>query len=197
VGLVPINFTMASNAPLLEAIDQAARSGMGLVAMKTQAGGMLRPDRKLPKVLPPHSQTALLKWALQNQSFATAIPGVTAYDQLEQNFTVASSLEYTPAEREFLADKAVAAQAQFCQQCGQCRGDCPHGVDIPTLMRSHMYAVQYGNRDLALATLASIDTGRELTACGSCGVCMATCRNHVDIGSKIAQLGAARLHVTV
>jgi uncharacterized protein len=66
VGLVPINYTMASNKALLDAIDQAAKSGMGIVAMKTQAGGLARPDRALPKVLPPHSQTALLKWVLHH-----------------------------------------------------------------------------------------------------------------------------------
>jgi uncharacterized protein len=197
VGLVPFNWTMASNKALLDAIDQAAKSGMGLVAMKTQAGGLSRPDRTLPKALPPHSQTALLKWALHNQAFATAIPGVTAYDQLEQNMTVASSLEYSAAEQAFLADPALAAQAQFCQQCGECRGDCPRGVDIPALMRSHMYAVQYSNSDLARTTLASVDTGRGLAACGSCGACEATCRNHVNIGAKIEQLKAARAYLTV
>jgi hypothetical protein len=197
VGLVPFNWTMASNKALLDAIDQAAKSGMGMVAMKTQAGGLARPDRSLPKALPPHSQTALLKWALHNQAFATAIPGVTAYDQLEQNFTVASSLEYTAAEQAFLADTSLAALAQFCQQCGQCRADCPRGVDIPTLMRSHMYEVQYTNRALARATLASVAPGLGLAACGSCGACKATCRNDVNIGAKIAQLKAARPYLTV
>ncbi len=197
VGLVTINYTMASDKALLETIDQAARSGMGLVAMKTQAGGVRRPDPKLPKSLPPHSQTALLKWALRNPSFATAIPGVTTYEQLEQNFTVAFNLEYTDAEREFLADGAFAANAQFCQQCGQCRGDCPLGVDLPTLMRSHMYALQYSNLEVARSTLTSIDPGKGLDGCSSCAVCRATCRHDVNIGAKIAQLKAASAYLAV
>ena len=192
VVLVPINYTMASNKALLDAIRQASAAGLGLVAMKTQAGGLSRPDRRLPKILPPESQTALLKWVLQNESFATAIPGVTRYEQLDQNITVASSLEYTAAEKAFLADPAFVAEAQFCQQCGECRGDCPRGVDVPTLMRSHMYAMQYSNTDLARATLASLDAGRGLAACGSCDTCTAACRNSVNIGAKIGQLLAAR-----
>ncbi len=188
VGLVTINYTMASDKGLLAAIEQAGAAGMGLVAMKTQAGGMSRPDPKLPKALPPHSQTALLKWVLNNPSIATAIPGATTYDQLEQNFTVASSLEYTAAEREFLADSSFAAQTQFCQQCGECRGDCSRGVDIPALMRSHMYAVQYSNPELARSTLALVRAGEGLDACRSCRTCQAACRNHVDIGSRIARL---------
>ncbi len=192
VGLVPINYTMASNKALLDAVDQAAKAGMGIVAMKTQAGGMSRPDRALPKVLPPHSQTALLKWVLHNPSITTAIPGVTAHDQLDQNITVAFNLEYTAAEKEFLGDRALMTKAEFCQQCGQCQPDCPRGVEIPALMRSHMYAVQYANLDMARSTLACLETGKGLAPCASCGVCKAVCRNDVNIGANIRRLVSSR-----
>ncbi|MGC4051434.1 MAG: aldo/keto reductase [Paludibaculum sp.] len=193
VVLVTLNYTMASDKALLDSIDQAANSGLGVVAMKTQAGGLARPDPKLPKGLPPHSQTALLKWVLHNRSITTAIPGVTTYEQMDQNFTVASNLEYTADEKAFLADKTFAASAQFCRQCGECRADCPLGVDIPTLMRSHMYAMQYANRGMAKATLATIESGRGLSACRSCRECKASCRNQVDIGAKIAGLKTSGL----
>jgi predicted aldo/keto reductase-like oxidoreductase len=125
----------------LDAIDQAAKAGISIIAMKTQAGGLSRPDRALPKALPPHSQTALLTWALHNPSITTEIPGVTAHDQIDQNITVAFDLEYSAAEKAFLGDRALISQAQFCQQCGRCRTDCRHGVEIRALRRSHMYAV--------------------------------------------------------
>jgi len=197
VGLVPINYTMASNKALLDAVDQAAKAGMGIVAMKTQAGGMSRPDRALPKVLPPHSQTALLKWVLHNPAITTAIPGVTAHDQLDQNISVAFNLEYTPAEKEFLGDRALLANAEFCQQCGQCQPDCPHGVEIPALMRSHMYAVQYANLDMARSTLACLETGKGLAPCASCGACRAVCRNDVNIGANISRLVSSRQQLAV
>ncbi len=44
VALVAFNYTMASDQTLLETLDNAARSGLGIVAMKTQAGGLSRPD---------------------------------------------------------------------------------------------------------------------------------------------------------
>ena len=183
---------MASNKALLDAVDLAARTGMGIIAMKTQAGGLSRPDRALPKALPPHSQTALLKWVLRNPSITTAIPGVTAHDQIAQNISVAFDLEYTAAEREFLGDRTLTTQARFCQQCGQCRPDCPHGVEIPALMRSHMYAVQYANLDMARATLACVDAGKGLASCASCGACMALCRHDVNIGDNIGRLVSSR-----
>ena len=197
VGLVPVNYTMASNKPLLDAVDAAAKAGMGVVAMKTQAGGLARPDRALPRVLPPHSQTALLKWVLHNPSITTAIPGVTAHDQLDQNITVAFNLDYTPAEKEFLGDGALMTQAQFCQQCGQCQADCPSGVEIPALMRSHMYAVQYANVDMARSTLACLEAGKGLAPCASCGSCKAVCRHDVNIGANIGRLVSSRQWLAV
>ncbi len=188
VVLIPINYTMASNQELLKTMDEAARKGIGLVAMKTQAGGANKPDPKLGKPLTPASQTALLKWVLRHESITTAIPGYTTYDQLEQNFSVASNLAYSPAEEEFLSDKKTVAEAQFCQQCGKCRDDCPLGVDIPTLMRSHMYAVQYSNASLAADTMAAIVAGRGLAACADCESCQANCRNSVNIAAKIQHL---------
>jgi len=190
VVLVPISYTMASNEGLLRTIDEAAKKGIGLVAMKTLAGGANRPDPKLGKPLTPASQTALLKWVLHHDTITTAIPGYTTYEQLEQNFSVASNLTYSPEEQEFLSDKNAVANAQFCVQCGKCRPDCPLGVDIPQLMRSHMYAVQYSNHSLAAVTMAAIASGKGLAACEGCESCRATCRNSVNIARKIEHLKA-------
>ena len=190
VVLVPINYTLAHDEGLLKTIDEAAHKGIGLVAMKTQAGGAKRPDPKLGKPLTPASQTALLKWVLNHDSITTAIPGYTTYEQLEQNFSVASNLTYSAEEQAFLSDKNVAANAQFCVQCGKCRPDCPLEVDIPQLMRAHMYAVQYSNHSLAAETMAAIAGGKSLAACSNCESCRATCRNSVNIASKIAHLKA-------
>jgi hypothetical protein len=188
VALVTLNYTMAHNADILSTIERAAKSGIGIVAMKTQAGGTVRPDPKLPKELPPHTQTALLKWVLNHEFVTTAIPGFSTYEHLEQDFSVARNLAYTTDEERFLADKRFAAQAEFCHQCGECKQDCPKQVDIPALMRSHMYAVQYRNRGMAKTMLAPMPTGRGLDACASCESCKASCRNSVQIARKIADI---------
>ena len=190
VGLVMLNYTMAHDAGILSTIEKAAKSGMGIVAMKTQAGGRVKPDAKLPQELPVASQTALLKWVLNHEFVTTAIPGVSTYEHLEQGFSVARNLAYTLEEKTFLADKTFAAKAEFCRQCGECRKDCPKQVDIPVLMRSHMYAVQYRNDGMARAMLASAAPGRGLEACGPCESCPVTCRNSVQIGRKITELKA-------
>ncbi|HKF04128.1 MAG TPA: aldo/keto reductase [Candidatus Sulfotelmatobacter sp.] len=188
VALVMLNYTMAHDQAALKTIERAASGGIGIVAMKTQAGGTVKPDANLPKQLPPFSQTALLKWALNHEFVATAIPGFSTYEHLEQDFSVARNLAYTEDEKMFLADKTFSASAEFCQQCGQCREDCPKKVNIPVLMRAHMYAVQYRNRGMARHVLAGLTGGHGLDACAGCEFCAATCRNAVQIGRKISQL---------
>ena len=158
--------------------------------MKTQAGGSVRPDAHLPKPLPPVSQTALLKWVLNHDFVTTAIPGYSTYEHLEQDFSVVGNLAYTEEEKAFLADKSFAAQAEFCQQCGECREACPRQVEVPSLMRSHMYALQYGNTDMARTMLAGIPAGKGLEACRSCDSCSVACRNSVQVARKIGELKA-------
>src|SRR5271157_3070661 len=82
------------------------------------------------------------------------------------------------------------SRAEFFQQCGECKEDCPKHADIPALMRSHMYAVQYGNNGMARETLASVAAGRGLDACDGCESCAVACRNSVQVGRKIAHLKA-------
>ena len=193
VTLVTLNYTMAHDEEKLGTIEKAAKSGIGVIAMKTQAGGTVRPDAKMPRELPPESQTALLKWVLNHEFITTAIPGFSTYEHLEQDFSVVRNLEYTDAEKRFLADKSFVAQAEFCQQCGQCREDCPKRVDVPALMRSHMYAVQYRNTGMARYVLAKSEPGRGLDACRACVSCEARCRNSVQIGRKIEQLKSLQI----
>jgi hypothetical protein len=193
VALVTLSYTMAHDAEKLATIEKAAKSGIGIVAMKTQAGGTVRPDAKLPKELPAESQTALLKWVSNHDFIATAIPGFSTYEHLEQDFSVARNLAYTDAEKKFLANKMFVAQAEFCQQGGQCRDDCPKRVDVPSLMRSHMYAVQYRNIGIARQVLAQSEEGRGLHACGTCNSCLVQCRNNVQIARRIAQLKELQL----
>jgi predicted aldo/keto reductase-like oxidoreductase len=193
VTLVTLNYTMAHHDDILSTIERAAHNGIGVIAMKTQAGGTVRPDAKLPKLLPPESQTALLKWVLNHEFVTTAIPGYSTYEHLAQDFTVARNLSYTADEKRFLADKAFVADAEFCQQCGKCIEDCPKKVNVPALMRAHMYAVQYRRPALARELLGSLAAGQGIEACGECESCSARCRNTVQIARKISHLRALQV----
>ena len=132
--------------------------------------------------------TALIKWALQHESITAVISAFGTFDQVEQNFSVAYDLAYTDSEKKFLADEKAVAALEFCQQCGACRSGCELRADIPALMRSHMYAVQYRDTQKAKHTLASIARGKGLEACANCDTCRARCANSVNIARKISEL---------
>src|SRR5512147_581752 len=76
VALVSYNFTHSKD--LRDAVAQASKTGIGIVAMKTQAGGYKKGKME---GLSPHQ--AALKYVLNDQNVATAVPGVTTIEQIE------------------------------------------------------------------------------------------------------------------
>jgi len=189
VVLTSVNFTMATDTDLLGAIARASQKGVGIIAMKTLAGGARYPN---PETLREYDgsviNSAALKWVLHNENIGTAIPGIANFDHLRANFPIASNLEYTEEEERFLSDNSITLGMGFCRQCSKCLASCPGGVDIPNLMRTHMYAAQYGNFQLARQTFDEIPRTKGLQACTSCESCLARCANEVDIPTKIDEL---------
>lgn len=189
IVLTAINFTMANDGELLGAIEHAAAKGVGIVAMKTLAGGGRWPDPETRKKYTGSTiARAALKWVLRNENIATSIPGFTNYEHMREDFSVVHGLEYTDEERAFLEDNEITLGMGFCRQCRKCLASCPRDADIPNLMRTHMYVAQYANFDQARVTLDEISADRGLAACGSCSDCTARCVNNVDIGGRIAEL---------
>jgi predicted aldo/keto reductase-like oxidoreductase len=189
VVLTAMNVSMADDTALMEALEKAASKGIGLVAMKTQAGGRRLPNQgAFEQYDNAVTQTAMLKWVLHHESIATAIPGYTNYEHMEQDLSVMHGLEYTEDEKRFLADNQLQLGLGFCRQCGLCVASCPRGVDIPTLMRTHMYAAQYSNFRQARMALDAIPAERSIRVCGSCSACTAECANYVDIAYRIENL---------
>ena len=189
VVLTALNFTMATDTALMGAIANAAEKGVGVIAMKTLAGGGRFPN---PETLRNYDNSvvtsAALKWVLQNENVATSIPGIGNFDHMRANFAIAGNVEYTDEEARFLSDNSITLGMGFCRQCSKCLASCPKDVEIPDLMRTHMYAAQYANFQLARQTLQDIPAGRSLSNCGSCESCTAQCVNSVDIPSKIDEL---------
>jgi len=193
VILTAINYSMADDKALLEAMKKAADAGIGLVAMKTQCkqswgreGGT---DTNLSKYDRSLVNSALLKWSLRLESVTTAIPGYTTFQQLETDWPVAFNLDYSPDEVKFLADRDVRlALGSVCRQCGGCLGTCPSGVDVPTLLRAHMYAADYNNFLQARQTLAEIQPQAGLKNCVDCRECKVVCVRGVKIARRLEEL---------
>jgi len=107
---------------------------------------------------------------------------------MHEDFSVAYDLEYSDDEKKLLSDNNLKLGFGFCRQCRQCVATCPRGVDVPNLMRVHMYAAQYANFQHARIELDDIQKDKSVLACGSCPECVAECSNQVDIKNRIENL---------
>jgi uncharacterized protein len=178
--LVAYNFK--SDRETGEAITRAAKAGIGIIAMKSQAGGYQ--TQALGRISP---HQAALKWVLQNPYVTAAIPGMKDLAQLQENIAV-MGMPFKYADRRILERYAEAVEPYFCSMCGCCEQGCPRGVEISTINRSLMYA-EGGYRDaqLARATYREIPAARTAAACLDCTSCSARCVNGLDIGAKMTR----------
>ena len=168
-----------------EAIQFAAESGLGIIAMKTMAGVYWDKERAKPI-----NATAALKWVLQNKNVHTTVPDCSTYDQLNQDLAIMGNLELTEKEKQDLKPPSEElSSGLYCQQCNKCISQCPEAIDIPSIMRSYMYAYGYKNLEFAHKTLCS--TGLHSFPCNDCNDCNVTCLMGFDVRSKI--LDVARL----
>ncbi len=189
VLLVSMNLTMGEDDEWLTQIKSAGDAGIGIIAMKTMAGGSRWPnDDSRRQYSTTTIAKASLKWVMRHEHVATCIPGFATYQELEEDVSVAYDLELTDDEKNLLSDNNVTYGLGFCKQCRTCLASCPDDVDIPKLMRTHMYAAQYGNLMQARATLDEIPKRYGLDNCLSCDTCAAHCANTVDIDRRIREL---------
>ncbi|UCG61512.1 MAG: aldo/keto reductase [Candidatus Zixiibacteriota bacterium] len=187
--LTSINFTMADDTKLLKAISDAAAKGVAVVGMKVMAGGTRWPNPESRKNYSSSTiAKACLKWVMRNENIATCIPGFVNFEHMRQDLSVAYDLEYTEEEAKFVSDNGIKLGIGFCRQCRKCLASCPEGVDIPTLMRTHMYAAQYGDFYKARATIDGIPSASGLKACARCSSCQARCASTVDITHRVDEL---------
>ena len=181
VVLTRYNFSLSYLDKLEASIKRAAESGMGVVAMKTLAGGFL--DRERTK---PVNAKAALKWALQNENVHTAIPGMTSFDMLEEDLKVMVDIRMTDAEKKDIMITA-SEQGLFCTTCNNCLEKCSKSLPVPDLMRAYMYAYGYANMEMAHSLLSELETGPD--PCVDCSDCaIDNCTKRFDIRSKITDI---------
>lgn len=174
-----VKYNFKSEKEVTAAIDRAASSGIGIIAMKTQVGGY----DTTGLTISPHQ--AALKWVLQNPKVTAAIPGMKDLSQLREDIAV-MGMPFTYADRRRLERYADAISPYFCSLCGSCEGGCPQGVDISTVNRALMYA-EGGYKDISLAraTYAEIPPKASAAACADCEECTASCVNGLNIAAKM------------
>jgi predicted aldo/keto reductase-like oxidoreductase len=174
-------YNFESDKAVGEAIARAAKANIGIIAMKTQAGGY---KTDAMGAVSPHQ--AALKWVLQNQHVTMSIPGIKDISMLKENIAV-MGMPFKTADARILQEYHTAVEGFYCDLCGTCEGTCPKGVDISTVNRSLMYAEGYRDRELARSAYREIPSSVSAAACLECPVCVAQCAKGLNIAMKMEQ----------
>jgi predicted aldo/keto reductase-like oxidoreductase len=177
------NFRNDNIEKMNNAIAYAVKAGVGVISMKAQAGAYWDRERTQPI-----NSDAALKWVLQNEEITSVVSGMTNFNELTKNIELMKR-PLKPIEQE-MKDLRLALHENpselWCKQCRQCVSDCPKNLDIPTIMRSYMYA--YGYRNLEKARYTLEEAGLSGFSCADCSVCNIKCTAGFDIRKKISDI---------
>ena len=182
VAMIAYNYKVENKKVMDEAIDYAAKAGIGVVAMKTTAGAF----RNKNQANPLNSDSAL-KWVLQNKNISSIVSGMSSQEELQKNISMINNLKMSDQE---LKDLNLAQNNQdcslYCHQCGKCIPQCPYNLEIPTAMRAYMYA--YGYRQMEFAQHTLKEAALPLNACADCNTCKINCTAGFRIKEKIEDI---------
>jgi predicted aldo/keto reductase-like oxidoreductase len=182
VVMAAYNFRSEQLQAVNEAVTYGASAGLGIIAMKTMAGGYW--DEKRTQ---PISSKAALKWVIQNENIHTTMSGMTTFEELQNNLAMIKDLKLT---EEDLKDLKLAqfdkSGGLYCLQCRNCAAQCQYNLDIPTLMRSFMYAYGYRNLEHAQHTLNQVNLSGN--PCDKCEVCNVNCAAGFHVKDRIQDI---------
>lgn len=182
VVMAAYNFNLGEHLQAVnDAVAYGASAGLGMIAMKTMAGGYWDKERTQPI-----SSRAALKWVLQNENIHTLMSGMTTFEELQNNLALLNDPQLNDEDRKELKLAQTGNTGLFCLQCRECDGQCSVNIDIPTIMRSYMYAYGYRNIQHARQTLDY--TSLTSDACKQCGECSVNCKAGFNIRNKIQDI---------
>ncbi len=204
VVLTTYNFAMknvatsdrqARQSNLTMAIQNARQAGMGIVVMKTMAGGVERVGRgdrlygadpqTLRKVLGAKGGAlAAIKWALRNPSVDTAIVCMTDHEQLDENLR-AMTEPYTGEDEQILQSLLAYIGPMYCRMCGSCSGVCDKGIPVPDMLRFLTYAEGYGQFAMAREHFLELPEHVRAVRCHDCDSCSVDCPNGVQVRDRV------------
>ncbi len=158
-------FSYLSSPEEAELVRSCLDHGMGFIAMKALAGGLL-------------SNARVVHAFMREQAGVAPIYGVQTMEELEQWLALAAEDPALDEELQAVID-ADRAQlgGQFCRSCGYCM-PCPQGIEIRNCARMDMLIRRSPWRPYFTpqwqAKMNKIDD------CVECGRCKARCPYHLD-----------------
>jgi uncharacterized protein len=166
---------VAIQTDLPRVIKKAKAKGVGVVVMKTLRGARLNDMRPYEKNSATFSQAAF-RWVLSNPNVDALIVSMTSAAQIDEYLGASGARASAAADIPLLQRyEYLNASSQCRQGCGICESSCPYGVEIGEVLRTRMYAADYGDLRFARDEYALLGQGAE--ACLTCSAkpCATAC----------------------
>ena len=177
---------VARQPDLPRVIDKANKHGVGVVVMKTLMGARLNDMRPYERDGATFAQAAF-RWVLSNRNVDGVVVSMTSRELIEEYLGASGSRIARDEDLLLLERYARANGASYCRHaCDACEDSCPAGVAIADVMRTRMYAVDYGDRRMAREEYAMI--ARNAQACLTCTAkpCAGACPHGLKIDALTA-----------
>ena len=168
------------NQPSFEALTEELRLAeqrrVGVMAMKSMKGVNSR-----------DLEVAYVKKLMQNPAVTTITKGIGSIEMFEA-YRQALNEPLASAEDRALYRYAQANRGFNCMMCDECKGVCPSGVEVSTVLRAKdYYHDQMGDLDTALATYRALPAGQAGDhTCHLCRKCEGVCPNGIPIVQRLA-----------
>jgi predicted aldo/keto reductase-like oxidoreductase len=176
VILAALNFK--SHQQELDVLRYAHSKNVGVIAMKTQAGGYNGDNRQL------NQHQAALRWVLDLDFVDCAIPGMVNRRQLAENVGV-MGMQMGWRHRKELATYYDAIKDRYCLRCGSCQSLCKQTVNIPSIHRCLMYWEGYEDYTLGRTRYRRLSAEENASACLNCTEPTCNCKYGINIKKRM------------
>jgi predicted aldo/keto reductase-like oxidoreductase len=197
VVMIPYNFAIGkANDPFkmdgtnIDAfLAELHKEGIGVVAMKTMAGGYKNNPQAPKDTLEdihkrPRAHVAALRWALRTPYIQTTTVSMRDRDQLEENME-AMAAPFSDGDAKTLTAQLDIIRPVYCRMCYRCEGQCPQGLPVADVLRYLMYADSYGRFDMGYQRFSELAADVRTVRCDDCGQCDVRCPNGVAVRQRL------------
>jgi predicted aldo/keto reductase-like oxidoreductase len=115
-------------------------------------------------------------------SVDASIISMTSRENIDEFLGASGQRQVTNEDMQLLEQYARLTNMTYCRHaCNDCSGACPYGVEISDVLRTRMYATDYGDVEFAKSEYHTITT--DATACLTCdgSPCANACTHGIDI----------------
>ena len=181
------SFDLVAKQPKLpQTLKRAKELDVGIVAMKTLMGARLNDMRPYEAGGATFAQAAF-SWVLSNPHVDALVISMTSEEDIDEYVGASGANQVTGQALSLLTKYAHLNGTTYCKHaCNECEGACPYGVPIADVLRTRMYATDYGDLEFAREEYAML--GGAASPCLSCSgePCANACPNGIAIDKLCA-----------